>query len=367
MASVVLAHVSKTFDDVVAVDDLTPRGRRRGVPRAARAVGLREVDRAADDRRARGADRGHDRDRRPRRQRRRGQGPRRRDGVPELRAVPAHDGAPEHRVPAAVAQGPGGRARRSSSPRRPSSLGLDDLPRPQARAALGRSAAAGRARAGDRAPAAGVPDGRAAVEPRRQAARADARRAHRAAATPRGDDRVRHPRPGRGDDDGRPHRDHERGRAPAGRAAAGRVRAPGEPVRGPLHRQPADEHGRRSRDARRRCTRSSSFPVVASPLPGRARRARSSSAGSTTSCSACGPSICDSIGDGRCRGHRVGDRVARPRAPRRLPPRGRHARDRPQVDAREPVPAMGETVRLAADVNDARTCSTPGTGERVDA
>ena len=58
----------------------------------------------------------------------------------------------------------------------------------------------------DRAPAGGVPDGRAALEPRRQAAGADARRARRAATPAVGHDRLRHPRPGRGDDDGAPDR-----------------------------------------------------------------------------------------------------------------------------------------------------------------
>ena len=52
--------------------------------------------------------------------------------------------------------------------------------------------------------AAGVPDGRAALEPRRAAARADARRDRVAAEAARRDDRVRDARPGRGDDDGRP-------------------------------------------------------------------------------------------------------------------------------------------------------------------
>ena len=37
-------------------------------------------------------------------------------------------------------------------------------------------------------------------------------------------DRLRHPRPGRGDDDGHADRGHERGPAPAGRLAAGALR-----------------------------------------------------------------------------------------------------------------------------------------------
>ena len=56
----------------------------------------------------------------------------------------------------------------------------------------------------------GVPVRRAAVQPRRQAARADAHRDQEAA--PDGEDhhRLRDPRPGRGDDAGRPRRRDER-------------------------------------------------------------------------------------------------------------------------------------------------------------
>ena len=71
---------------------------------------------------------------------------------------------------------------------------------------------------------AGVPDGRAALEPRREAARADARRDREAAERPRRDDDLRHARPDRGDDDGRPRRRDAQGRAAAGRRAAGALR-----------------------------------------------------------------------------------------------------------------------------------------------
>ena len=53
---------------------------------------------------------------------------------------------------------------------------------------------------------AGVPDGRAALEPRREAARRDARGDRPHPARPRRDDDLRHARPDRGDDDGRPRR-----------------------------------------------------------------------------------------------------------------------------------------------------------------
>src|SRR6266550_2344813 len=71
----------------------------------------------------------------------------------------------------------------------------------------------------DRPRAEGVPDGRAALQPRRQAARADARGDR---ANPEGvgsDDALRHARPGRGDDDGRPRRRDARRHPAAGRHA----------------------------------------------------------------------------------------------------------------------------------------------------
>ena len=98
------------------------------------------------------------------------------------------------------------------------------VPEAQAARALRRPAPARRDGARDRPPAGGVPDGRAALEPRREAARADARGDRGAAARPRRDDDLRHARPDRGDDDGRPRRGHAQGRAAAGRDAAGALR-----------------------------------------------------------------------------------------------------------------------------------------------
>ena len=59
-----------------------------------------------------------------------------------------------------------------------------------------------------------LPDGRAALEPRCQAARPDARRHRGAAGSARHDDRLRHARPG-GGDDARPSRRGAEGRPPA--------------------------------------------------------------------------------------------------------------------------------------------------------
>ena len=121
--------------------------------------------------------------RRAGRQQRLVEGPRHRDGLPELRALPAHDGRREHRLRPAncgscrrreikekVADGGG----RSSDSR--------ELLDSQARAALGRPAPARRHGPRDRARAQRLLDGRAALEPRRQAARADARRGARASS-----------------------------------------------------------------------------------------------------------------------------------------------------------------------------------------
>ena len=67
-------------------------------------------------------------------------------------------------------------------------LGLETVPQAQAARALRRPAPARRDGTRDRARAVGVPDGRAALEPRREAARADARRDQPAPAQPRRDD-----------------------------------------------------------------------------------------------------------------------------------------------------------------------------------
>ena len=69
----------------------------------------------------------------------------------------------------------------------------------------------------DRALAEGVPDGRAAVEPRREAARADAHRGGADPAAARDDDGLRDARPDRGDDARRPRGGHARRHHPAGR------------------------------------------------------------------------------------------------------------------------------------------------------
>ena len=97
MAEIQFKEITKRYPDgFEAVKAHRPRYRRRRVHDPRRPVGLREVDGAAHDRRARGHHRGRPHHRRRARQRPRSARPRHRDGLPELRAVPAHDRAREH-------------------------------------------------------------------------------------------------------------------------------------------------------------------------------------------------------------------------------------------------------------------------------
>ena len=236
MAEVVFDHVTKVFPGgTVAVEDLSlevadgeflilvgPSG--CGKTTSLRMIaGLERIIRRRGPRGRQG------RERRP------AQGPRHRDGVPELRAVPPHDGGEEPRVRAAAAQHAPGRDR---PPRRRDrrDAGAHRAAEAPARAAVGRPAAAGgdgpRARAG----AEGVPARRAVVEPRREAARADARRAEAHPPAARYHDHLRHARPGGGHDARRPDRGDERWTPAAARCAAGGVRPSRERVRRGLHR-----------------------------------------------------------------------------------------------------------------------------------
>ena len=195
----------------------------RGVPRPRRPLGLRQDDGATHGRRARGDLRRDDLDRRPRGQRADAEGARHRHGLPELRPLPAHERGREHRLRPAAAQGAEG------GDRAPGRVGGQDarpraVPRAPAEGAFRRAAPAGRDGSRDRPRAAGLPDGRAALEPGREAPRADARRHRAPAGRARDDDDLRHARPGRGDDDGRPRRRDEPRRAAAGGRPAAAVR-----------------------------------------------------------------------------------------------------------------------------------------------
>ena len=163
MAQIALDQVEKAYPGgVKAVDDLSldiadgefmvlvgPSG--CGKSTALRTIaGLEEITA------------GHDHDRGPGGQRPAAEGPGHRDGVPELRPVPAHDGRAEPGVRAAAAQDAQGRdqaaGRRGRQDARPGAV-----PQAQAGRAVRRAAAAGRDGPGHRPRAAGVPDGRAAV------------------------------------------------------------------------------------------------------------------------------------------------------------------------------------------------------------
>ncbi|CAA9534697.1 MAG: hypothetical protein AVDCRST_MAG49-176, partial [uncultured Thermomicrobiales bacterium] len=221
------------------------------VPGPGRTVGLRQVDRDADGRRPGGDLRRPDHHRRPGRQRPAAEGPRRGDGLPELRALPAHDRARQPRLPAQAAQDPQGRAR-AAGPQGGPDPRHRAVPRPQAEGPLRRSAAARRPRPGDRPRRRRLPNGRAALQPRRQAPRPDPRRADQAPRAGPDHDHLRHPRPGRGHDDGRPDRGDEPRCPPAARDAAGALRPPGQQVRRRLHRLPVDELPRRQHRGLRR-------------------------------------------------------------------------------------------------------------------
>ena len=120
-------------------------------------------------------------------------------------------------------------------------------PRPPARQPVRRPAPARGHGPRHRARPLGLPDGRAALQPRRQAARADAHRgvAHPAAA--RHHDGLRDPRPDRSHDPRRPGGGDALGRAAAGGQPDGPLQRPGQPVRGRLHRLAGDELHARDR------------------------------------------------------------------------------------------------------------------------
>ena len=170
------------------------------------------------------------------------EGPRHRHGVPVVRAVPAHDGRRQHRLRPEDPEDGQGRDRAPGQEGRRHAGTRPDA-RPQAEAAVRWPAAAGGDGPGHRPRAAGLPDGRAAVEPGRQAPRADARRDRPGAARSQRHHAVRHARPDRGHDHGRPGRG-DQGRNPAaGRPAAVPLRQPDQHLRRRVHRLAADEHG----------------------------------------------------------------------------------------------------------------------------
>ena len=235
-----------------------PRHRRRRVRHPGRAVRLREVDAAADDRRAGG----HQLRRPDDRRQARSTSPARRTATSRwcsrtTRCTRTCRSGRTSRSRCGWRRWTRPRSTSGSTRRRASSSSTELLDRKPARP-VRRSAAAGRDGPRHRARAEGVPVRRAAVQPRRQAARADAHRDLPAAEAVRHHDGLRHPRPDRGHDPRRPGRRAAQGHPAAGRLAARALQQPDQPVRRRLHRLAVDElpaghaEGRQARPADRR-------------------------------------------------------------------------------------------------------------------
>ena len=202
-----------------------PHDRSGRVLLAARAVGLRQDDDAADGRGLRAADRGRGVPRGRAGRDRAAVQAQRQHGVPELRAVRA----PRRRRATSPSGSSAARSRRPEIETRVAeALELVQLRGRETRAperALGRPAPARRARPRARQPARGAAARRAARRARPQAAQADAGGAQGDPARGRHHVPLRHPRPGGGAGDVRPHRGHGRRRGRAVRDARGGLRA----------------------------------------------------------------------------------------------------------------------------------------------
>ncbi len=128
MAEIVLDDVSKEYaDGTVAVSDLNLDIEDGEFVVLVGPVGVREDDRAADDRGPRIDQRRHAVHRRSRGQRRAAQGARHRDGVPELRPVSPHDRVRQHGVRPEAPEAPEGGDRPHGSGRPADILGLEEL------------------------------------------------------------------------------------------------------------------------------------------------------------------------------------------------------------------------------------------------
>ena len=288
-----------------------------------------------------------------RRQRPAAQGARHRDGVPELRAVSAHDGARQHGVLADAGQGRQGDDRRQGRARR-RDPGADAAARPLPAPALGRPAPARGDGPRDRARPAGLPVRRAAVQPGRQAARGDAQRDQGTAPAPEDHLDLRHARPDRGHDHGRQDRGDARRPHRADRQPAGAVRPAGQPVRGRLHRLAGHELPAGHAAPRRRRRRGWSWPTArAARAPLHAGGAGWPAGGLRHAARA--PARCPTAAASRR--EVVGDGAHRRGHLRRLPPR--RALDIVGGVPRAPRLRARHAPSTCSPTRSAPTCSTP--------
>ena len=201
-----------------------------------RPLRLRQDHAAAGDRGARRPDRGRRRAGGRRHLRASAFGARLRDRLPVLCAVPEHDRRAQCRLrtgePGTFARGDPGSGAGAAGAGRPPRPGRQ-VPRP----ALGRAAAAHRARAGHRDLARPAAARRAALRPRREGEGAAAPRGEGAATPARRHHHHGHPRPGRGADHGGSHRGDERRRDRAGRDPDRDLPRAREHLRHRLHRR----------------------------------------------------------------------------------------------------------------------------------
>ena len=229
MATVALKDVMKVFaDGTVAVDRVNLDVGQGEFMVLLGPTGLREVDPAADGRGPGGPDLGRDHARRRAGQRPATARARGGDGLPGLRALPAHDGGENIGFPLRLAGvEPEPRAERVAEVA--GALGIGDVLARKPGAALRWPAPAGRDGPRHRAPAHALPHGRAAVQPGQRAAGRAAGGDLRPGPRARRHHDLRHARPGRGADHGRPGGD------PAQRAScrtsAPRPRCTGGPAR----------------------------------------------------------------------------------------------------------------------------------------
>ena len=184
---------------------------------------------------------------------------------------------------------------------------------------------------------------------------ADPHRHRQAPVRPRRHHGLRHPRPGRGDDDGRPGGRDEARRAAAGRHPAQPLRQAAEPLRGRVHRLPPDEPPR----GRRRQRRGEARRL---PRPGRPDR------GAEDARQGHGGSSPRELAHGLRRRGRPARPGHRGRGARGGQLRLRHLRrrghplrrDRPGQRKPEPdAPAAGATCSTSPRTRTTCTCSTP--------